>query len=85
MTRVSVPVPEEIKKQVDHSPAELGLDPSASEAQRYAALVDAGAKAMRAQVRNERRRLSYAEHNESQGYLDALEVSNDLAFDEGGF
>jgi Arc/MetJ-type ribon-helix-helix transcriptional regulator len=85
MTRVSVPVPEEIKKQVDQCPSELGLDPSASEAQRYAALMDAGARAMRAQVRNERRRLSYDEHNSSQGYVDALDVSEDLAFGEGGF
>jgi hypothetical protein len=85
MTRVSVPVPEEIKKQVDNCPAELGLDPTASEAQRYAQLVDAGAKAMRAQVRNERRQLAYAEHNSSQGYIDALEAGDEWAFGEGGF
>ncbi|HMJ32920.1 MAG TPA: hypothetical protein VK501_03300 [Baekduia sp.] len=82
---MSVPVPEEIKKQVDNCPTELGLDPSASEAQRYAQLVDAGVRAMRAQVRNERRRVAYAEHNESQGYVEALETADDWAFREGGF
>jgi len=85
LTRVSVPVPENVKKQVDNCPTELGLDPSSSEAQRYALLVDEGARAMRARVRNERRRLAYAEHNESEGYVEALSVSEDFAFREGGF
>jgi hypothetical protein len=85
MARVSVTVPEDIKRQVDRCPSELGLDPSAPESQRYAQLVDAGARAMRAQVRNERRRLAYAEHNETQGYGEALELGEDWAFRENGF
>lgn len=85
MTRVSVPVPDEIKREVDDRPGDLGLDPSSSEAQRYARLVDAGAKALRAEVRDERRRLAYAEHNASEGYNEALSETEDWAFGEGGF
>lgn len=85
MTRVSVPVDDELKDQVAHHPDDLEFDPEMSEAQRYAVLLEAGYRARRAEVRNRRRDAAYAEHNESADYGEHLEFSHAVAFEEGGF
>jgi hypothetical protein len=85
MTRVSVPVADELKEQVVQHPDDLGLDPEMSESQRFAVLLEAGSRALRVEVRNVRRAEAYAEHDMSVDYQEHLEMSHAAAFEAGGF
>lgn len=85
MARVSVPVSDDTKQAVTEHPGDLGLDPALSEGQRYAALVEAGMAAKRAQVRRLRRDLSYAEHGADPQYAEVVAASTAAAFEPGGF
>lgn len=60
MTRVSVPLRDELKTEVVEDPEEFGFDDSMSEAQRFAALLEEGAAARRSAQRDVRRADAYA-------------------------
>jgi len=85
MSRVYVPVDDDVRSEVNERPDDLALDPNLSEAQRFAELVDEGIRARRALVRNQRRADSYSEHSTDAEYLESVQRAADAAFDDGGF
>jgi hypothetical protein len=85
MTRVSVPVSDDLRSEVNDRPDELELDPALSEGQRFAELIREGLRARRAVVRHKRRAVAYAEHATDPDYLSARDTAHEAAFEEGGF
>jgi hypothetical protein len=85
MTRVSVPISDDIRSAVTDRPDELEFDPGMSEAQRYALLVREGLRARRTAVRHKRRAEAYAEHAVDAEYVQSLALARESAFEEGGF
>lgn len=85
MTRISVPVPEDIRSEVNDRPDDLELDPRLSEGQRFAELVQEGLRARKALVRHKRREIAYREHRADPEYQDARALAHESALDEGGF
>lgn len=61
MTRVSVPVDEQLKVGIDQSPDDFGLDPEMSQSSRYALLLEEGARFRRARHRESLRAEAYVQ------------------------
>jgi len=84
VTRVSVPVNEELKVGIDESPDEFDLDPGMSQASRYAVLLEEGARFRRLRRRERRRQEAYVRfasnpvHEEAVSELFALAVADGL-------
>jgi hypothetical protein len=84
MTRVSVSVKDELKVGIEETPDEFDLDPSLSQAGRYALLLEEGARLRRARHRERLRYAAYlafaAEptHEEATGELFELAVKDGL-------
>jgi len=80
MTRVSVPLRDELKREIADHPDGLGLDASLSEAQRVAQLVEEGAAARRAAQRDALRAEVYAVFAADPAHEESIRELADAAF-----
>lgn len=83
MTRVSVPVPEELKAGIEEHPDEFDLDPSLSQAVRYATLLEEGARARRVRRRERERQAAYAVYASDPAHREVVEDMFAAALQDG--
>jgi Arc/MetJ-type ribon-helix-helix transcriptional regulator len=83
VTRVSVPVRDELKAGIEEHPDEFDLDPSLSEARRYALLLEEGARARRMRRRERARQEAYAAYAADPSHRESVEELFTAALDDG--
>lgn len=82
-TRVSVPLDEELRAQVQSHPDRFGLPAEWSEGRRLAELIRAGAQAKREQQREAERAALYAEWREDAEHREAVRLGARAAVRRG--
>ncbi len=83
MPRVSVPVRDELKSEIADHPDHFGLDDALSEGQRLVALVEEGAAARRAAIRDAQRTEVYASFAAHPAHEESTRELADAAFEHG--
>ncbi|MBI4493593.1 MAG: hypothetical protein HY690_12455 [Chloroflexi bacterium] len=83
MQRESVPVEEALKDEVRTHPERFGLPAELSMAQRFARLLQLGAKMARQRQQDEARYQAYAEWADDEERLEAVRMAQAVAFRSG--
>lgn len=83
VVRESVPIPEELRREVQAHPEEFDLSNRLSKAQRLAQLLTLGAETARQRVQDERRRQALAEWADDQEGRETMRMMQRIAFDSG--
>jgi hypothetical protein len=73
VTRVSVPVPEDLRTGIEDRPDEFDLDPALSRAGRYAVLLEEGARVRRMRHRERARRGAYVAYAAHPSHRESVE------------
>lgn len=83
IVRESVPVDEELRREIEANPEEFGLSDRLSKAQRLARLLALGAETARQRVHEARRRQALAEWAEDEEGRETMRMMQQIAFESG--
>jgi hypothetical protein len=78
-----VPIPDDLRKEIETSPEEFGLSARLPKAQRLASLLALGAEVARQRVREQQLRAALAEWAEDEEGRETMRMMQQIAFESG--